>query len=96
MSGFGLLVRPVSFVRSSSKVHRLTDANSCVPTMPLIARKRALEPEAAGDAKIRGNSCVWRRVKRGVVGLSKGGARKSSVVVRNDYVKVARIGERDM
>ena len=67
--------------------------------MPLVARpgKRALEPEAVGDAKIRGNSCEWRRAMRGVVGLSKGGAGKSSVVVvRNDVVKVAGIGERDM
>ena len=35
--------------------------------------------------------------REGVVGLSKGGAGKSSVVVvRNDDVKVAGIGERDM
>ena len=94
MSRVGLLVRPVWFVRSRSRVHCLPNANSCVPTMLLIARpgKRALEPEAVGDAKIRGNSCVWRRAMRGVVGLSKGGAGKSSVVVvvvRSDDVKVA-------
>ena len=34
---------------------------------------------------------------KGVVGLSKGGAGKSSVVVvRSDGVKVAGVGERDM
>ena len=87
MSRVGLLVRPVSLVRNRSRVHCLTNANSCVPAMPLVARpgKRALEPEAVGDAKMRGNSCVSRPAMRGVVGLAKGGVGKSSVVaVRND------------
>ena len=58
--------------------------------MPLIVRpgKRALEPEAVGDAKIHGNSCVCNKRSCRVV--------ESVVVVRNDDVKVAEIGERDM
>ena len=88
MSGVGLLVRPVSFSRGRSQVHCLTNANSPAypPCLWLPDQARELLSQRLWVTQ---RFAETRASGGGVLGLSKGGARKSSVVVvRNDDVQV--------